>query len=118
MILSHGPIKGFWDETLFPTIKDLARYGADTIQNSDFLDDLIDAFVDSAAGTLGSAAPEFLPAILSASASVKDPLHNLAHDALKNVSEWAQRDRIKGNHKAIKGIQSSTPYNPIMINTM
>jgi len=67
MILTDGHIRGFWDETLFPAIKDMVRYGADKLAETDFLDDVIDAVVDSAAGTLGVLAPEFLPAIMSAS---------------------------------------------------
>lgn len=92
MILSNGEVRGFWDETLFPAIKDMVRYGADTLSNSDFLDDVIDAFVDTAAGTLGYAAPTFLPAILAAASEVKDPLQSAATDALKAASQWAQRD--------------------------
>jgi hypothetical protein len=29
LILHEERIRGFWDETLFPAIKDLIRYGAD-----------------------------------------------------------------------------------------
>jgi hypothetical protein len=31
LILRDGRIGGFWDETLFPTIKDMVRYGADSL---------------------------------------------------------------------------------------
>lgn len=57
MLLRDNEIRGFWDETLFPAIKDLVRYGADKLSDSEFLDDMIDALVDSAAGTLGYMAP-------------------------------------------------------------
>jgi len=67
LILYEGQVRGFWDETLFPAIKDMIRYGADSLSDSDFLDDVIDAVVDSAAGTLGYMAPQFLPAIMTAS---------------------------------------------------
>ena len=91
MILHEGRVRGFWDETLFPMIKDMIKYGADTLSNSDFLDDVIDAVVDAAAGTLGYAAPEFLPAIMAAANEVKDPIHNLASDTLQAASNWASR---------------------------
>lgn len=77
-LLGHEQITGYWDETLFPGIKELVRYGADKLSGSEFLDDMIDAMVDSAAGTLGALAPQFLPAILAASGVAKDPIHNLA----------------------------------------
>jgi hypothetical protein len=35
----------------------MVRYGADALNESDFIDDVIDAVVDSAAGTLGYMAP-------------------------------------------------------------
>jgi len=38
---------------------------------------MIDAMVDSAAGTLGSLAPQFLPAILAAAGLAKEPIHDL-----------------------------------------
>lgn len=91
MLLQDREIRGFWDETLFPAIKDLVRYGADKLSDSDFLDDMIDALVDSAAGTLGYMAPQFLPAIMSASSQLKDPLHDLASDALKAAANWSKR---------------------------
>jgi xanthine dehydrogenase iron-sulfur cluster and FAD-binding subunit A len=91
MILNQGHVRGFWDETFFPTIKDMVKYGADVLSESDFLDDVIDALVDSAAGTLGYMAPEFLPAIMAASKEIKDPIHNFANDALKAASDWATR---------------------------
>jgi hypothetical protein len=75
-------VAGFWDETLFPGIKDLIRYGADKLSESDFLDDVIDAMVDSAASTLGAMAPQFLPAIMAATGVAKEPIHNLADQAL------------------------------------
>lgn len=74
MLIDDDHIGGFWDETLFPMIQDMIRYGADRLSESDFLDDVIDVVVDAAAGTLGAAAPEFLPAILAAASQVKDPL--------------------------------------------
>lgn len=95
MILHEGRVRGFWDETLFPMIKDMIKYGADTLSNSDFLDHVIDAVVDAAAGTLGYAAPEFLPAIMAAANEVKDPIHNLTNDTLKAASNWASRDNNK-----------------------
>lgn len=82
MIMGDRRVRGFWDETLFPMIQDMVKYGADTLSDSDFLDDIIDAVVDAAAGTLGYAAPEFLPAIMAAASEVRDPLHNLASDTL------------------------------------
>lgn len=84
----------------------MVRYGADSLAKSDFLDDIIDAVVDSAAGTLGYMAPQFLPAIMAASNEVKDPLHNLATDALKAASAWSKR--VNGPHQ---------PYRQIMIDT-
>jgi hypothetical protein len=107
--LNQGQVRGFWDETMFPAIKDMIRYGADTLAESEFLDDVIDAVVDSAAGTLGYMAPQFLPAIMAASEHVKDPLHNAAQDALKAASDWSKR---------IKGIQpANTGYRQLMIDT-
>ena len=102
---------------MFPAIKDMVRYGADTLSNSDFLDDMVDAFVDAAAGTLGYAAPAFLPAILAAAGEVKDPLHNAATDALKAASQWAQRDNRNDDPKwkHITGNAVSRPYAPVMI---
>lgn len=91
MMISQGHVRGFWDETLFPAFKDMVRYGADSLIETDFLDDVIDALVDSAAGTLGYMAPQFLPAIMMASGEVKDPLHNAASDALKAAQEWSKR---------------------------
>jgi len=116
MILQNGHVTGFWDETMFPMIKDMVRYGADTLSNSDFLDDAIDAFVDTAAGTLGYVAPTFLPAIMAAANEVKEPLQGMANNALKAASDWAQRDqKVNGiKHRAIMG---SNDYSPVMINT-
>lgn len=89
-ILNQESVTGFWDETLFPAIKDLVRYGADKLTDSDFLDDVIDAVVDSAAGTLGYMAPQFLPAIMAASDEAKRPLHNIADRALAAAQEWSR----------------------------
>jgi hypothetical protein len=83
----------------------MVRYGADSLTKSDFLDDIIDAVVDSAAGTLGYMAPQFLPAIMSASNEAKEPLHNLATDALKAASAWSKR------------VNGPQPYRQIMIDT-
>jgi len=94
-MLNDDDIRGFWDETLFPAIKDLVRYGADTLANSDTLDELIDAFVDSAAGTLGYMAPEFLPAIMAAAKEVKDPLHSMADRAISAAQDWSKKPTIK-----------------------
>lgn len=95
MILGEPRVRGFWDETLFPAIQDLVRYGADKLSKSEYLDDVIDAIVDSAAGTLGYMAPQFLPAILAASQEVKDPLHDMAKDALHAAANWTKKP-IKG----------------------
>lgn len=75
----------------------MVKYGADALSGSDFLDDMIDAFVDAAAGTLGYAAPSFLPAIMAAAQDIKDPLHDIANDALKAASEWARHDQPERN---------------------
>lgn len=61
------------------------------MSNSDFLDDLVDAVVDGAAGTLGFMAPEFLPAILAASHEVKEPLRHAANDALQAAADWSRK---------------------------
>jgi len=89
-ILHSDHVGGFWDETLFPAIKDLVRYGADALSGSDFLDDVIDAVVDSAAGTLGYMAPQFMPAIMAASGEMKEPIHNIADRAISAAQEWAR----------------------------
>ena len=86
----------------------MIRYGADSLADSDFLDDVIDAVVDSAAGTLGYMAPQFLPAIMAASNEVKDPLHNLASDALRAASDWSKR---------VKGFESAH-RRPLMVDTV
>lgn len=44
-------------------LKDLVRYGANYASAGDRSDEWIDAAVDTAAATLGSMAPEFLPVI-------------------------------------------------------
>lgn len=55
-------------------IRDLVRYGADKLSESDLMDEIIDAVVDSAAGTLGYMAPQFMPAIMAASGELKEPI--------------------------------------------
>jgi len=66
MLLQNRDIGGFWDETLFPMIEDLVKYGADTLSEATWLDDVLDTLVDAAAATLGSINPALLPAIMAA----------------------------------------------------
>jgi len=86
-------ISGIWDETIFPAMKDLIRYGADSLVKSNTLQDMVDAVVDSSAATLGIMAPEFMPAILAAKNAVSEPLGNLAERAVLAARDWA----IKGH---------------------
>lgn len=66
MLLQNRDIGGFWDETLFPMIEDLVKYGADALSEATWLDDVLDTLVDAAAATLGSINPALLPAIMAA----------------------------------------------------
>jgi len=63
-------VTGFWDETLFPMVKDMVRYGADLIDPKSG-DDLGTMAVDAAALALGSIAPEFLPFAEAAAEGLK-----------------------------------------------
>lgn len=55
----------------------MVRYGADYLKSSTWLDDIIDAAVDTSAATLGLMAPEFLPAVLAAGKELKAPVKNM-----------------------------------------
>lgn len=59
------------------------------MKSSTWLDDLLDAAVDTSAATLGVMAPEFLPAIVAAGREVKKPLRQLKDDTLQHINEWA-----------------------------
>jgi len=91
-LVAEGKITGFWSETLFPTIKDIARYGADKVKNSSIVKDYTSAAVDAAAIALGGLIPEFLPAILAARSGAKKLLHSGVNSTIDRVKEWA----IKG----------------------
>lgn len=90
--MSERRIKGFWDETLFPTIKDIARYGADSLRGSNIVKDYTSAAVDAAALALGGLIPEFLPAILTARSGAKELLNSGMNTTLDKIKKWA----IKG----------------------
>lgn len=72
--LMDDRVRGFWKETLFPKIKDLVRYGADSMLKDDRIGDLVSAAVDTAATTLGALVPEFLPFFATAAQNLKQPL--------------------------------------------
>lgn len=56
-ILDDAIVAGFWDETLFPSIKDLVRYGADWLSEGNKTGQFVKAGVDAAAATLGALYP-------------------------------------------------------------
>lgn len=74
--MMDASVRGFWKETLFPKVKDLIRYGADSMLTGNRTEDLVSAAVDTAATTLGFLVPEFLPFFASAAQNMKQPLAN------------------------------------------
>lgn len=56
-ILEGKIVAGFWNETLFPGIKDIIRYGADWLSEGDRASDVVQAGVDAAAATLSTIFP-------------------------------------------------------------
>jgi len=82
-IIMGRVVSGFMKETLFPTVKDLIRYGADQLDTGDRLTNMISAAVDTAAATLGALLPELLPFVAATS------------DRLKPMAEQAARSSLK-----------------------
>jgi len=83
-----------WDETIFPGIKEIVSYGADTLLDSNTSKDVVNAAVDAAALALGQLVPSLLPSILGLQKSAKHVLQDKTQDMLKAVRQWA----ISGLH--------------------
>jgi len=71
-ILRGHIVTGFWSETLFPSFKDLVRYGADYLQADDKVGTMVKAGVDTAAATLGALYPQLIPYLSVASSQLGD----------------------------------------------
>jgi len=81
-------VGGIWDDTLFPILKDMVAYGADTL-SGDTLNDWVDAALDAAMVTLSTAAPELAPGIVALRETVDKPLKKGAERARKATYDWA-----------------------------
>jgi hypothetical protein len=96
MVMSNDlVVRGLWRDTLFPALKDLIRYGADTLHNSGRVDDFIDAATDAAAATLGAMAPEFLPAIAELKKLANPAAKDATGKALQAIHDWTIRSSLK-----------------------
>jgi len=81
-------VTGWWDQTLFPILKDMVAYGADSFKG-ETLDEWVDAALDAAMATLTSAAPMLAPGVLAARELVEKPLKQGAENARKAAHDWA-----------------------------
>jgi hypothetical protein len=70
-------------------LKDLVRYGADTLIKSDFHKDIIDAAVDTAALSIGQLVPSLLPAVLGVRDLAKSATEQKSDEFLKAIKDWA-----------------------------
>lgn len=84
-------MRGFWKETLFPAIKDLARYGADAVLNTNKLEDMIAAAVDAAVLSLGTLQPELMPMLEAAGAFTKPKATASAVNTMNRIRDWTMR---------------------------
>lgn len=66
-------VTGWWDETLFPVLKDMVAYGADSLKG-DNLDNWVDAALDATMATLTRAAPMLAPGVLAARELLDKPI--------------------------------------------
>jgi DNA-binding NarL/FixJ family response regulator len=93
--LANGKmITGLWDETIFPTIKNLIKYGADKFMENDTHKDVIDAAVDAAALTIGTLAPSLLPHMLGLKQAGKDVAHTASNQLANAIRDWAIRGHM------------------------
>jgi hypothetical protein len=81
-------ITGWWDQTLFPILKDMIAYGADSLKG-DTLDEWVDAALDATMATLTTAAPMLAPGVLAARELVEKPLKHGAESVRKAAHDWA-----------------------------
>jgi len=95
-ILRGHVITGFWSETLFPSIKDLVRYGADYLQADDKVGTMVKAGVDTAAATLGALYPQLIPYLSIASQQLGDAAQKMSRDAVEKVKQWSNVRGLPG----------------------
>lgn len=60
-IINGRAITGVWSETLFPAMKDLLRYGADSVKQSDVIPSLVQSATDVLTATLSRMIPQLTP---------------------------------------------------------
>jgi len=63
----------------------MVRYGADKLNNSEFLTEAIDAAIDVASGTLSAMLPQLSPAVMAMERSLRDPIKKKAKEATEAV---------------------------------
>lgn len=63
MLIQNHRLRGWWDETLFPMLKDIARYGADKLLDQDTVHDATQVAVDAATMALSKLIPGIAPVV-------------------------------------------------------
>lgn len=81
-------VSGWWDETLFPVLKDMVAYGADTVQGNT-LNEWVDAALDATMATLTRAAPMLAPGVIAARQLIDKPLKHGAETVRQAAHDWA-----------------------------
>jgi len=95
LLLAGMRHRGWWDETLFPMIKDIARYGADKLLNPDVVGETTQVAVDAATMALANLIPGLAPAVQKAGAIVSQHASEGAANYASQLQEWID-ERLQG----------------------
>lgn len=98
MLANEGRVTGldFWKEPLFQRIKEMIRYGADQLLDSDLISSGTDMLVDAATASISALAPEFAPAIMMAGKAGKHLASSAIKDGVTSIRDWADTAKVKG----------------------
>jgi len=88
-LMSQLLVRGFFDETLFPKIKDLVRYGADWLSSDGKGEDAVEKAVDAAVIALSTLIPSLAPAIQALGPLAKSKGNDAFDSALDSLRQWA-----------------------------
>lgn len=108
MLANEGRVMGldFWKEPLFQRIKEMIRYGADQLLDSDLISSGTDMLVDAATASISALAPEFAPAIMMAGKAGKHLASSAIKDGVTSIRDWADTAKVKGmiseDHSAMR----------------
>lgn len=97
LLLTSMRHRGWWDETLFPILKDIARFGADKLLNSDTVSEATQVAVDAATMALSNMIPGLAPAIQKAGSAVSTQASDSAAEYAQQLQSWID-ERLQGLH--------------------